>query len=322
MAFFKFKPILKSLLWGGDKIIEYKGIESTQTNVGESWELSGVAGDESIIAEGKYEGVTLSGLIKEFKGELLGTSNYERFGEEFPMLIKFIDAQQALSIQVHPDDELSQKRHNKKGKTEMWYVVGADQGSSLRVGFSQRITPFEYEEHIKNDTITEVLKEYPIENGDLFFLPAGRIHSIGSGALIAEIQQTSDVTYRIYDFNRTDAEGNTRELHTELSKDAINYEILPDYRTHYTKAKNSEIELASCDYFTTMMYDLDQEFTCNYSSLDSFVVVICLEGGGILLSDDGRITTLRQGETTLLPATTKSLTVKPKNTIKILTSYI
>ncbi len=322
MAFLKFDPILKSTIWGGEKIIPYKGIESTQTNVGESWELSGVAGDESVVSDGEYKGMTIVELIDKFKEQLIGDKNYKRFGNQFPLLIKFIDAREPLSIQVHPDDKLSMERHNKKGKTEMWYVIDADQDATLKVGFSEQITPEEYEQRIAEDTITDVLDTHAIAAGDLFFLPAGRIHSIGAGAFIAEIQQTSDVTYRIYDFNRTDSEGNPRELHTELSKLAINYEVLPEYKTIYDKAKNCETLLAECDYFTTKIYDLDAPFTCDYSQLDSFVVAICVEGGAELKSDDGAVSTIAKGQMVLMPATTGSLTIEPVGSAKILTSYV
>lgn len=322
MSILKFKPILKSILWGGEKIVEYKQIDSDLKMVGESWEISGVKGDESVVVSGEFSGMTLPELLSKMKGSLVGRANYERFGDEFPLLIKFIDAKQPLSIQVHPNDKLSLERHNKKGKTEMWYVVDADAEAKLRVGFSQEITPSQYEEHIKNDTITTVLREYEIASGDLFFLPAGRIHSIGAGAFIAEIQQTSDVTYRIYDFNRKDADGNGRELHTELSKDAIDYNILADYRTDYNRVKNCGVELASCEYFTTFLYDLDEPIRCDYSQIDSFVVVMCLEGEGFVVSDDGERVAVARGETVLLPATTKWLDIKPTFEMKILTSYI
>ena len=192
---------------------------------------------------------------------MLGKANAERFGQEFPLLIKFIDARQDLSIQVHPNDALAWERHKSKGKTEMWYVVDADEGARLRSGFAKQVTPAQYEASVEDNTITDLLAEYEIHPGDLFFLPAGRVHSIGAGAFIAEIQQTSDITYRIYDFNRKDANGNTRELHTELAKDAIDYTVLPDYRTHYQKAQDREVELVSCPYFTTSLYDLTEALT-------------------------------------------------------------
>ena len=320
---FKFKPILKSTLWGGEKIVPYKQIESDRKQVGESWELSGVKGNESVVANGELAGTTLPELIAREGAALLGKANYERFGGEFPLLIKFIDARQDLSIQVHPDDKLAWERHHSKGKTEMWYVVAADEGAHLRSGFATKVTPEQYEASVLDNTITDILADYAIRPGDVFFLPAGRVHSIGAGAFIAEIQQTSDITYRIYDFNRRDAEGNTRELHTELAKGAIDYTVLPDYRTHYTEVADREVELVSCPYFTTSLYELTRRTTIDYSSLDSFVVVICTEGRGTLTDDLGHTLPIHQGETVLLPAVTRSVRIEPEEgAFKMLTSCI
>ncbi|KAA6320779.1 Mannose-6-phosphate isomerase ManA, partial [termite gut metagenome] len=318
----KFEPILKQVLWGGDKIIPFKQLNDTLDRVGESWELSGVENNESIVANGFYKGFTLTEIVRKYGGELMGEANYARFGNRFPLLIKFIDAKQDLSIQVHPSDELAKKRHNSMGKTEMWYVVDADKGAKLRSGFSEQITPKEYKERIQNDTITEVLQEYEIHKGDVFFLPAGRIHSIGAGAFIAEIQQTSDITYRIYDFNRKDANGKVRELHTDLAREAIDYEILTDYRTHYDALKNEPVELAACPYFTTSIYDMTEEISCDYSELDSFVIFICIEGACKLTDNEKNVITLHAGETVLLPATTQTITVTPDDTVKLLETYI
>ena len=319
---YKFKPILKSMLWGGEKILPYKGIVSDQKQVGESWEISGVKDNESVVAEGPDAGMMLPDLIKRDGAKLLGKANHKRFGEEFPLLIKFIDARQDLSIQVHPNDEQAWERHQSKGKTEMWYVVDADPGSSLRSGFAKQVTPEEYEASIADNTITDLLAEYDIHAGDLFFLPAGRIHSIGAGAFIAEIQQTSNITYRIYDFNRVDANGNPRELHTEQSKAVIDYSVLPDYRTQYEAADDKRIELVSCPYFTTSLYNLTKEHEIELASLDSFVIVICTEGEGTIIDNNGEEMKIRQGESILVPATATSLKVVPNKNMKILTSWI
>lgn len=319
---YKFQPILKSTLWGGEKIVPYKQIASAQHAVGESWELSGVKGNESVVAEGADRGMTIPQLIARDGAKLLGAANAERFGAEFPLLIKFIDAREDLSIQVHPNDALAWERHQSKGKTEMWYVVGADKGARLRSGFAKQVTPAEYETSVGDNTITDILKEYEVHPGDLFFLPAGRIHSIGAGSFIAEIQQTSDITYRIYDFNRRDTEGKTRELHTEQAKGAIDYTVHPDYRTHYDKAHNKAVELVACPYFTTHLYDLTEPFKQELAALDSFLVVICVEGCGTLTDDRGETITLHQGETVLIPATAQSLDMRPEGGMKLLTSYI
>ncbi len=318
----KFKSILKQTLWGGDKIIPFKHLTEEMPNVGESWELSGVPDNESEVANGIFKGMTLNQLVRQFREELVGEGNYARFGSTFPLLIKFIDAQQDLSIQVHPSDILAKRRHNSMGKTEMWYVVDAAPGAKLRSGFSQEITPKEYKERILNSTITDVLQEYSIKKGDVFFLPAGRIHSIGAGSFIAEIQQTSDITYRIFDFNRKDASGKTRELHTELAKDAIDYEVLDDYRTYYDVVKDEPVELVACPYFTTSLYDMTETISCDYSELDSFVVLICLEGSCKIVDNESNEVQLQAGETILLPASTLNITITPEDTAKLLETYV
>ena len=319
---YKFKPILKSMLWGGDKIIPYKRVESDQKQVGESWEISGVKDNESVVAEGVDAGKKLPELIERDKAALLGKSNYERFGKEFPLLIKFIDARQDLSIQVHPNDKLAWERHQSKGKTEMWYVVDADPGSRLRSGFAKQVTPEEYEQSIADNTITDLLQEYDIHKGDVFFLPAGRIHSIGAGAFIAEIQQTSNITYRIYDFNRCDDSGKPRELHTEMSKGAIDYTVLPDYRTYYDAQPDKATQLVSCRYFTTEIYRLTKEYDMQLAELDSFVILICTAGEGSITDNNGQTVSIHQGESILVPATTTGLTICPTGDMELLGSWI
>lgn len=318
----KFEPILKQTLWGGDKIISFKQLNDTRTEVGESWEISAVEGSESIVAEGPDKGMTLTEVLSKYREELLGEANYARFGVKFPLLVKFIDARQDLSIQVHPSDELAKKRHNSMGKTEMWYVIGADKGAKLRSGFSEQITPKEYKDRVYNNTITEVLQEYDIQPGDVFFLPAGRVHSIGAGAFIAEIQQTSDVTYRIYDFDRKDAKGNARELHTDLAREAINFEVLDDYRTQYDVVENEPIELVACPYFTTSLYDMTEEITCDYSELDSFVIFVCVEGSCTLYDNEKNKVSFKAGETVLMPASIQEVTIVPNGKVKLLETYV
>lgn len=318
----KFEPILKQRLWGGDKIISFKQLNDTRKEVGESWEISAVEGSESIVAEGPDKGMTLTEVLSKYREELLGEANYARFGVKFPLLVKFIDARQDLSIQVHPSDELAKKRHNSMGKTEMWYVIGADKGAKLRSGFSEQITPKEYKDRVYNNTITEVLQEYDIQPGDVFFLPAGRVHSIGAGAFIAEIQQTSDVTYRIYDFDRKDSKGNARELHTDLAREAINFEVLDDYRTQYDVVENEPIELVACPYFTTSLYDMTEEITCDYSELDSFVIFVCVEGSCTLYDNEKNEVSFKAGETVLMPASIQEVTIVPNGKVKLLETYV
>ena len=319
---YKFEPILKSMLWGGEKLIPYKEVDCKMHSVGESWEISGVKGNESVVAEGPDAGMKLPELIARDKAALLGKSNYERFGKEFPLLIKFIDARQDLSIQVHPNDKLAWERHQSKGKTEMWYVVDADPGSRLRSGFAKHVTPDEYEQSIADNTITDLLQEYDIHKGDVFFLPAGRVHSIGAGAFIAEIQQTSNITYRIYDFNRCDDSGNPRELHTEMSKAAIDYTVLPDYRTYYDVQPDKGTQLVSCRYFTTDIYRLTKEYEMPLAELDSFVILICTTGKGTITDNNGQTVNIHQGESILVPATTTGLRICPEGEMELLGSWI
>lgn len=318
----KFEPILKTVVWGGEKIAPYKGIETAQSHIGESWELSGVAGNESIVSEGPLKGKSIASLVKEYKGELVGKHVYENTADEFPLLIKFIDAQKDLSIQVHPNDELAAERHNgSKGKTEMWYVVAADPGAHLLAGLKEKITPEEYAAKVADGSITDVLARYDVKPGDVFFLPAGRIHAICSGCFIAEIQQTSDITYRIFDYNRPGLDGKPRQLHTEQAKDAIDYTVYPDYRTEYSPEENEEVELVNCRYFTTSVYDLSLPFAKDLSSIDSFMVVMCLSGEGSM-EVDGEEVSLRQGETVLIPASADDVCFIPEGSMKLLTSYI
>ncbi len=323
MEILKFAPLLMSLVWGGEKIAPYKGVETAQKNIGESWEISAVPGKETLVSEGRYAGRSITSLAEEFKGALLGEKVYAATGAQFPLLIKFIDAKADLSIQVHPNDALAAVRHNgSKGKTEMWYVVDADKDAHLLSGLSQAITPAEYERRVADDSITEVLARYNVAPGDVFFLPAGRIHAICSGCFIAEIQQTSDITYRIYDYGRLGLDGKPRQLHTEQAKDAIDYTVYPDYRTAYAPALNQEVKLVSCPYFTTSLWDLNQSVRKDLSGLDSFVVVMCLAGEATLATEESQVI-VRQGETVLVPATAQFLSLTPSTpSAKLLTSCI
>ena len=320
MELFKFEPLLKQTIWGGNKIVAFKHIQSDMENVGESWEVSGVPGDESVVANGECKGKTLNEVLAEMKQKLVGEENYKRFGDRFPLLIKFIDARQDLSIQVHPDDETAHRQGKAMGKTEMWYVMDSDEDASLKVGVKKKITPEEYARMVEDDTICDALGNYKVKSGDCFFIPAGRIHAICSGSFIAEIQQTSDVTYRIYDYKRKDKNGNYRELHTKEAAEAIDYTVLDDYRTEYTPVKNEATQLVSCPLFTTAVYDLTEPMTLDYSELDSFVILIALKGEGSILMPSGETYSFREGESILLPATTE--TVKVEGNIKFLETFV
>ena len=319
----KFNPIFKSMIWGGDKLRQYKAIDTDQKNIGESWELSGVPGNESVVLNGEFAGRTITELIKEYGPELLGRHVYETYGENFPLLIKFIDARDDLSIQVHPDDAMAQAVHGQPfGKTEMWYVVSADKDAHLMSGLSAEITPEEYVSRVENNTNTDVLCDYKVTAGDVFFLPAGRIHSIGKGCFIAEIQQTSDLTYRIYDFGRLGLDGKPRELHTELAKEAIDYSVLDDYRTMYDGTLNEVTPLVKCEYFQTNLLDLTDKVSMEVKSKDSFMIVICLEGNGELMDSVGNVVSLKPGEIVLVPAIVDNVHFYPQREMKLLLTHI
>ena len=316
----KFNALLKSTLWGGDKIIPFKNLDIQQENVGESWEISGVKDNETIVADGPYAGKKLNELVEELKGKLVGEDNYQRFGNEFPLLIKFIDARQDLSIQVHPTDEIAKMQGKERGKTEMWYLMDSDKDATLLCGLKKKITPEEYAQMVENDTIVDAIDRYEVKEGDCFFLPAGRIHAIGTGCFLAEIQQTSDVTYRIYDFKRKDKDGNYRQLHTKEAAECINYNVESNYRTEYTPVKNQGVSLVQCPYFNTAVYDLYEPMTIDYSELDSFVILIGVKGNATITDNEGNTFTLQAGESVLVPATTETLKVDGK--IKFLETYV
>ena len=319
----KFEPVLKQTLWGGDKIIPFKHLNETLPNVGESWEVSAVEGSESVVANGSDKGLTLPEMVRRYREELVGEANYARFGNKFPLLVKFIDARQKLSIQVHPGDELAKKRHNSFGKNEMWYVVSADEGATLISGFSRQITPKEYKERVHNGTFDEVLQTCAIQPGDVFYVPAGRVHGIGAGAFVVEVQQSSDVTYRIYDYNRKDKDGKLRELHVSQALDAINFaDVQDDFRTEYEATPNEPVEILTTPYFSVSLYDMTEEITCDYSELDSFVIFVCIEGFCRMTDDMQNEITVCAGETVLFPAVTQSVNIIPDGKVKLLEAYV
>lgn len=318
----KFEPLLKPVIWGGTEICKFKNIKPLRDGIGESWEISGVRGNVSIVSNGYLAGKSLDKLNSLYKEMLVGKHVHKKFGDTFPLLIKFIDARDNLSIQVHPDDALAKERHNSFGKTEMWYVVNATPGAFLYSGFAESITPDDYLEKIKDNTFTETLRRYEVKAGDVFFLPAGRVHAIGAGCFIAEIQQTSDITYRIYDYNRKDAAGNPRELHTEMAKDAIDYNVYSSYKTDYRKKTNYPVKLVSSSFFTTKLLDIDIPVTRDYSNIDSFVIYICMAGHCTIKDNKGNSEFIQQGESMLIPADTESVIIIPSESSKLLETYL
>lgn len=309
-----FEPYLKSVIWGGNKITAYKKLPATTEKIGESWEISAVPGHESIVKEGVYKGKKLTELVDEFGVELLGTKVEERFGNFFPLLIKFIDAADNLSVQVHPDDKLAKERHDSLGKTEMWYIIQTDEGASLYAGFNKPLTKAEYEQRVKENTLEDVLQKHVMHPGETIFIPAGRVHAIGAGNLLAEIQESSDVTYRIYDYNRRDAQGNPRELHTTEALDSINF----DNNTNVSivdVSPHGDATIVKCDHFVTDRVLVDDVKNITVTS-DSFKVLICITGSVKIKYQDGVIE-LKEGNSVLLPAGLGEITLRGSATLLV-----
>ncbi|WP_159522771.1 type I phosphomannose isomerase catalytic subunit [Sunxiuqinia indica] len=319
----KFKSQFMDKIWGGNKIKTHLGKDfGNLPNCGESWEISGVQDHVSVVENGFLAGNSLEELIEIYMGELVGDKVYEKFGVEFPLLIKFIDANDDLSIQVHPDDELSKKRHQAFGKTEMWYVMQADKGAKLNLGFKSELTQDQYLEKFNAGQLMEILNFEEVSEGDVLFMPAGRVHAIGRGVMVAEIQQTSDVTYRIYDYDRKDAQGNGRELHTELALDAIDFAVPESYKTDYTPKQNEPVEVVTCDYFTTNVLELDQKLERDFHKKDTFVIYICLEGDLEIEYQEG-LETVKKGDTILVPAALEHFILTPQSKgVKLLEVYL
>lgn len=316
----KFRPRLKKRIWGGRLLSERLGKRVPKDSVvGESWEISGVDGDISIVSNGPLAGNNLEELIEVYMGELVGDRVYEKFGLEFPLLIKYIDAQDKLSVQVHPDDELAAERHVDHGKTEMWYILETVPDAELYIGFKEKLSAEIYNAHVSAHTLPQALSTIRVNPGEAFFIPAGTVHSIGKGVLLAEIQQTSDITYRIYDWDRKDAQGRARELHMELAADAIHFEENGPYALPIKSKKNEAAVLKKCPYFTTNLLDLDGEMELNYVALDSFVIYMPFEEALTVEWDEGS-EHFRRGETILLPACIEEVRLKGKG--KILEIYI
>ena len=304
----KFNPIVKDRLWGGDKLKRLFNKPSKTTTTGESWEISAVEGDVSIVSNGSLKGTSLQELINDYGNELLGQSVVERFGNDFPILIKFIDAKKDLSIQLHPNDQLAKERHNSFGKTEMWYIMDADPGANLIVGFNNDVDKETYKESIKNNTLLDLLNYEEVKEGDTFFINTGKIHAIGAGVLLAEIQQTSDITYRVYDFNRKDRDGNLRELHTDLAIDAIDYSKKDDFKVVYHSNKNTTNSMVDCPYFKTNILDLNKNFHQDIASIDSFIIYMCVKGTASIENEFGSVS-IEKGETVLINASSKNLKI-------------
>jgi mannose-6-phosphate isomerase len=318
----KFAPVFKDKIWGGQKIKTSLGLDfSPLSNCGEVWALSGVSDCQTVISNGFLEGNELNEVLEIYMDELVGEKAYARYANEFPILIKFIDANDWLSIQVHPDDALAARRNIGSGKTEMWYILDADPKAELIAGFNRKMNETTYLESFNQKQLKEVLNFEKVKKGDVFFIPSGRVHALGPGILLAEIQQTSDTTYRIYDWDRVDSEGKSRELHTGLALESIDFSPVDSYRTNYKHAVNKPATLVNCPFFTTNLLEIDREIAKDYTALDSFVIYICVEGEVAVKTGDESVS-LKAGEVILLPAVIEQLTISPSAKSKILEVYI
>ncbi len=318
----KFRPVLKETLWGGNALRKRFGKNGKcGTTIGESWEINGLTGTSSRIANGFLKGNTLEEVIEVYMGDLVGDSVFEKFGTEFPLLVKFIDARDTLSIQVHPDDKLAAERHHAWGKTEMWYIIDAEPGAVIYTGFRKKTTKEEYLQYLSKKDLASLINATPVMPGDTFFIPAGMVHTIGAGVILTEIQQTSDITYRIYDWDRIDSKGKPREMHTELALDAINFDLDQPNLIRKDPVTNHPVILASCDYFHTSLLQLDSPVIKDYSLTDSFVIYICT-GNMVIIDCFDHSEELRAGETIMVPAAADYVTIIPQGTATLLEVYI
>ena len=318
----KFKPIFKDKIWGGKRLKTLFNKDfSPLPNCGESWELSGVKENLSVVENGFLAGNNISELIEVYMGELVGERVFEKYGTEFPLLIKLLDTDSYLSIQVHPDDVYALKNHESLGKTEMWIVLDAQPGAEIITGFNRDVTPEEYVEKLESGKLKEILNVEMAQAGDVFYIPAGRIHAIGAGITLLEIQQTSDVTYRVYDWDRKDEEGNYRELHTQQALEVLDFKKYDTYKTDYILEKDTPAELVRSPYFTTRMMELNNERELDYSFVDSFVIYCCIQGN-CMINYTGGVEVMQAGDTVLLPAELKSVTLTPQGSCKITETYV
>lgn len=318
----KFKPICKDVIWGGEKLRDVYGKACASDKTGESWEVSGVEGNVSVVAEGFLKGNALDELIEIYMGDLVGDAVYEKFGIDFPVLIKFIHSKDVLSVQVHPDDEFAAEYEGGFGKTEMWYVIDAEEDAGLISGFKSSIDKEEFMKHLNAGSLKEILNEEKVKKGDVFFIPSGRVHAIGPGIVLTEIQQTSNTTYRIYDWDRTDKDGNSRELHLDKALQVMDFEKREDISTKYDRIQNSTVNLADCPYFTTSLIEFDHPVDKDFNLIDSFVIYICTEGELMVNYKGGVAVSIRKGETVLIPAELKEISLLPKEKSTLLEVYI
>lgn len=321
---FLFEPNLHTVVWGGKRLRPYKGMEASDVPIGESWEVSAVPSSISVISNGVYAGQNLTEVISQWPARILGGKVARKYRGQLPLLVKFIDAERDLSIQVHPNDEMAQREHGKLGKSEIWYIIDAKPGSFLYAGFKQSVTPEEYKRRVADGTIVEVLAKHTVKAGDVFYLPAGRVHAICGGILLAEVQQSSDVTYRIFDYNRPGIDGKPRELHTDLAAQALDFHVEDDYRTQYSNLAGRANRIIDSPYFSVRVTEMTETFHRNLIKYDSFIISMCIEGDCRLrMRATGDEVLLRAGHSALIPASIADYDVIPlQGKTRILDAYI
>lgn len=318
----KFQPILKEKVWGGNKLKSILNKNLTSEKTGESWEISSVEENISVVSNGFLEGNNLQEIIEIYMGDLVGEKIYDKFGDEFPLLIKFIDATDDLSVQVHPDNKTAKERHNAYGKTELWYVIDSEKDSKLICGFNKEMSKDKFIKSIETNSLLEVLNFESVNKNDAYFLPAGRIHAIGKGILLAEIQQTSDITYRVYDWDRKGLDGELRELHTDFAIDVIDYNHRKSYKTEYKSEINNFCKIEKTDFFTANILEFDKQILQSYMNIDSFVIHICIDGSYKIIDENNFETTIKKGETVLIPAIIENVKLIPEKKSQIIEVYI
>ena len=321
---FLFEPNLYAVVWGGNLLRPYKGLDASDEPIGESWEVSAVPTSTSVVRNGVYAGKDLISVINEQPDAILGKKVNEKYNGRLPLLVKFIDAKRDLSIQVHPNDEMALREHGKMGKSEMWYIIKADEGAHLYAGFKQQITPYEYQKRVEDGTITEVLADHQVKAGDVFYLPAGRVHAICGGILLAEVQQSSDVTYRIFDYNRSGLDGKPRTLHTELAAKALDYHVIDNYRTEYEENSNKAVQIIDSPYFSVRVMEVSKPFHRDLLKYDSFIITMCIEVDCVIkVRSTGEEFLLLRGNSTLIPAAIADYDILPQQGMsRILDAYI
>jgi mannose-6-phosphate isomerase len=317
----RFYPIYKQLIWGGEKLRELYGKTDAPEKTGESWEISQVEDNISVVSDGFLKGKSLEEIIETYKGELVGQRIFERFGTRFPLLTKFIHSNDDLSIQVHPGDEYAEKHHGENGKTEMWYILDSEKDAQLIVGFNQDLDRGIFKDKLNSGHLKDVLNFEKVSEGDVIFLPEGRIHALGPGIILAEIQQTSDMTYRIYDWDRLGQDGKPRELHIEHAMNVLDYKAHKTYKTSYQGLMNTPVNLVACPFFSTQLIHLDRRLDLDYRTLDAFVIFMCLDGDLAISHGTGKLTRLVKGDTLLIPASLKELAIIPAAESKLLEIY-